>query len=119
MGEIHSYRMDYVDFGASASAAPPGGQNLLFHPHIHCVVPSGGLAPGRTHWIRDSATFFLPLQVLHQVFRGKFIEGLKQAFVQERLSFSGLIQHLADANRFAGRVDITRRYATPECAPRE
>jgi hypothetical protein len=49
------------------------GQNLLFHPHIHCVVPSGGLAPGRTHWIRGSATFFLPVQVLRQVFRGKFI----------------------------------------------
>src|SRR5438132_9839882 len=43
-------------------------QNLLFHPHIHCVVPSGGLAPGRTRWIRGSATFFLPLEVLQQVF---------------------------------------------------
>ena len=40
------------------------GQNLLFHPHIHCVVPSGGLAPGRTHWIRGSDRFFLPLEVL-------------------------------------------------------
>ena len=77
------------------------GQNLLFHPHIHCVVPSGGLAPGRTHWIRGSATFFLPLQVLQQVFRGKFIDGLEQAFAQNRLNFSGLIQHLAEAKGFA------------------
>jgi len=80
------------------------GQNILFHPHIHCVVPSGGLAPGRTHWIRGSATFFLPVKVLHQVFRGKFIDGLQQAFTQKRLNFSGLIQHLADAKSFAGFV---------------
>ena len=76
-------------------------QNLLFHPHIHCVVPSGGLAPGRTHWIRGSATFFLPLEVLQQVFRGKFVDGLEQAFAENRLSFSGLIQHLAEAKSFA------------------
>src|ERR1043166_8434577 len=40
------------------------GQNLLFHPHIHCVVPAGGLAPGRTHWIRGSDRFLLPRDVL-------------------------------------------------------
>jgi len=76
-------------------------QNLLFHPHIHCVVPSGGLAPGRTHWMRGSATFFLPLEVLQQVFRGKFVDGLEQAFAEKRLNFSGLIQHLANAKGFA------------------
>src|SRR5438093_140512 len=55
-------------FAARGGCENPGGaailhtwsQNLLFHPHIHCVVPSGGLAPGRTRWIRGSATFFLP-----------------------------------------------------------
>jgi hypothetical protein len=77
------------------------GQNLLFHPHIHCVVPSGGLAPGRTHWVRGSPTFFLPVEVLHQVFRGKFIDGLEQAFAEKRLRFSGLIQHLTGAKDFA------------------
>src|SRR5919109_571985 len=77
------------------------GQNLLFHPHIHCVVPSGGLAPGRTHWIRGSATFFLPVQVLRQVFRGKFIDGLCRAFTQNRLNVSGSIQHLAEEKAFA------------------
>ena len=77
------------------------GQKVLFHPHIHCVVPSGGLAPGRTHWIRGSATFFLPVDVLKRVFRGKFIDGLEKAFTPKRLTFSGLIQHLAEANRFA------------------
>ena len=85
------------------------GQNVLFHPHLHCVVPSGGLAPGRTHWIRGSATFFLPVEVLKQVFRGKFIDGLEKAFTQKRLSFSGLIQHLAEANRFAEFIRKLRR----------
>ena len=85
-------------------------QNLLFHPHIHCVVPSGGLAPGRTHWIRGSATFFLPLEVLQQVFRGKFVDGLEQAFDEKRLNFSGLIQHLAEAKAFAEFVRKLHRH---------
>src|SRR2546425_11927898 len=96
-------------FAARGGCENPGGaailhtwsQNLLFHPHIHCVVPSGGLAPGRTRWIRGSATFFLPLEVLQQVFRGKFVDGLQQAFNEKRLNFSGLIQHLAKAKNFA------------------
>jgi len=85
-------------------------QNLLFHPHIHCVVPSGGLAPGRTHWMRGSATFFLPLEVLQQVFRGKFVDGLEQAFAEKRLNFSGLIQHLAEAKGFAEFVRKLHRH---------
>jgi len=85
-------------------------QNLLFHPHIHCVVPSGGLAPRRTHWIRGSATFFLPLEVLQQVFRGKFVDGLEQAFDEKRLNFSGLIQHLAEAKAFAEFVRKLHRH---------
>jgi hypothetical protein len=67
------------------------GQNLLFHPHIHCVVPAGGLAPDRTRWIRGSDRFLLPLEVLKIVFRGKFVEGLKDAFAQQRLCLAGPI----------------------------
>ena len=85
-------------------------QNLLFHPHIHCVVPAGGLAPDRTNWIRGSATFFLPLEVLQQVFRGKFVDGLEQAFAEKRLNFSGLIQHLAEAKSFAEFVRKLHRH---------
>ena len=77
------------------------GQNLLFHPHIHCVVPSGGLAPGRRHWIRGSDRFLLPAEVLKRVFRGKFVDGLKRAFAQKRLRFAGLIEHLAEPKSFA------------------
>src|SRR6476660_2488201 len=44
------------------------GQNLLFHPHVHCVVPAGGLAPGRSRWIRGSERYLLPQEVLQIVF---------------------------------------------------
>jgi putative transposase/transposase-like zinc-binding protein len=86
------------------------GQNMLFHPHIHCVVPSGGLAPGRKHWIRGSDRFFLPLEILKSVFRGKFVEGLKEAYAQQRLHLDGQIQHLARANCFAAFVRKLHRH---------
>jgi Putative transposase/Transposase zinc-binding domain len=80
------------------------GQNLLFHPHIHCVVPAGGLAPGRQRWIRGSEKFLLPLKVLQKVFRGKFVDGLKDAYAQKRLHLAGAIQHLTRQNCFAAFV---------------
>jgi Putative transposase/Transposase zinc-binding domain len=80
------------------------GQNLLFHPHIHCVIPSGGLAPDRTRWIRGSDRFFLPLKILKKVFRGKFVEGLKDAYAQGRLCLEGQIQHLDRPQCFAAFV---------------
>jgi hypothetical protein len=84
------------------------GQNLLFHPHIRCVVPSGGLAADHTRWIRRSEQLFLPEKVLKKIFRRKFVDGLEQAFAQKRLRFAGLIQHLADPKSFAafGRCSI-------------
>ena len=56
------------------------GQNLQHHPHIHCVIPSGGLSLDHQRWIHPRYTFFLPVKVLSRVFRGKFIAGLKRAF---------------------------------------
>jgi Putative transposase/Transposase zinc-binding domain len=54
-------------------------QLLLFHPHIHCIVPGGGLDPEHTHWIAARADFFLPVRVLAQVFRGKLLAKLETA----------------------------------------
>src|ERR1700720_3561076 len=51
------------------------GQNLLLHPHIHCVIPRGGLSPQRSRWIHSLYPFFLPAKVLRRVFRGKFLAG--------------------------------------------
>lgn len=55
------------------------GQNLQLHPHIHCVVPGGGLSPDGSRWIACKPGFFLPVRVLSKVFRGKFIDLLKRA----------------------------------------
>ena len=55
------------------------GQRLQHHPHVHCVVPAGGLSPDGTRWIHARPTFFLPVKVLRQVFRGKLIAGLRAA----------------------------------------
>jgi len=81
------------------------GQNLLFHPHIHCVVPHGGLAPDHTRWVHPRySKFLLPLSVLKTVFRGKFVDGLKDAFRQQRLILAGQIQHLSRPKCFAAFI---------------
>lgn len=65
------------------------GQNLMHHPHIHCVVPGGGLSPDGTKWISCPAGFFLPVRVLSAVFRGKLLEMTRRAFAAEELVFQG------------------------------
>ena len=65
------------------------GQNLQHHPHVHCVIPSGGLSPDHQRWIHPRYPFFLPVKVLSRVFRGKFIAGLKRAFRRGELRVSG------------------------------
>jgi len=76
------------------------GQRLQHHPHVHCVVPAGGLSPDRTRWIHARPTFFLPVKVLRQVFRGKLVAGLRTAFREGRLSFPGGLQALAPESAF-------------------
>jgi hypothetical protein len=76
------------------------GQNLQHHPHIHCVIPSGGLSPDQQRWIHPRYPFFLPVKVLSRVFRGKFIAGLKRAFRQRQLVFPGSLPALAGEKAF-------------------
>jgi hypothetical protein len=75
------------------------GQNLLHHPHVHCVIPLGGLALEGERWVRPRHAFF-PVKVLSRVFRGKFIAGLKRAFADGKLSFPGSLRPLAEAKGF-------------------
>jgi hypothetical protein len=75
-------------------------QRLQFHPHVHCVVPAGGLAPDQGSWISSSRRFFLPRDVLKRVFRGKFTDGLKAAFLAGTLQFHGSLTHLAEPRAF-------------------
>ena len=78
------------------------GQTLIHHPHIHCVVPAGGFAPGRTRWVRPKCRgFFLPKDVLSEVFRGKFTDGLKGLFRRKQLAFHGSLAWLAESRSFA------------------
>jgi Putative transposase len=55
-------------------------QQMLYHPHLHCVVPSGGLSPDGSRWVSSRARFFLPVKVLGKLFRGKFLAFLAYAF---------------------------------------
>jgi hypothetical protein len=76
-------------------------QKLEFHPHVHCVVPAGGLSADGTRWIKPRYDFFLPVEVLGRVFRGKFHEALKRAFHDGKLNFHGDSKHLAQPKTFA------------------
>jgi hypothetical protein len=94
------------------------GQNLQHHPHLHCVVPGGGLSADGKHWIACRPGFFLPVRVLSRLFRGLFLAGLQQAFDQGKLQFHGQLQPLASIPAFAQLLQDCRRtewvvYAKP------
>jgi Putative transposase/Transposase zinc-binding domain len=76
-------------------------QKLNIHPHVHCVVPAGGLSLDHTHWVRSRENYFLPKPVLRKVFRGKFVDALKQAFQNGQLNFHGDLKLLAQPKIFA------------------
>jgi len=84
-------------------------QKLSLHPHVHCVIPAGGLSPDHTRWIKSRSRFFLSIQVLRRVFRGKFVAGLKQAFLDGQLSFHGGLALLAQPKTFAAWLRLLFR----------
>ena len=76
-------------------------QKLQLHPHVHCVVPAGGLSRDHARWIRSHPRFFLPIAVLRRVFRGKFVAGLKSAFERRQLHLAGELAPLTHPKFFA------------------
>jgi hypothetical protein len=76
-------------------------QKLGLHPHVHCVIPTGGLSLDHTHWVKSRDRFFLSIHVLRRVFRGKFVAALKQAFRDRQLVFHGNLTLLAQPRTFA------------------
>jgi hypothetical protein len=76
-------------------------QKLELHPHVHCVIPSGGLSPDHTRWVRPRFPFFLPVRVLGRVFRGKFTAALRRAFADGKLDFHGQLRTLAQPKAFS------------------
>ena len=77
------------------------GQTLVHHPHVHCVVPAGGLSPDGTRWVPARPSFFLPVRVLSRVFRGKFVAGLRAAFRAGLLTMPRDLQRLTTEPAFA------------------
>src|SRR6201981_357301 len=76
------------------------GQNLLHHPHLHCVVTGGGLSAARSRWISCRAGFFLPVGVLSRLFRRLFLEYLLKAFHASKLEFFSCLESLRDRCSF-------------------
>jgi hypothetical protein len=82
------------------------GQNLMHHPHAHFLVPGGGIGSDGDHWVACRPGFFLPVRVLSQTFRGKFLHYLGQAFRAGKLNFFSEHRHLHEPAAF-------RRYLAP------
>ena len=82
------------------------GQNLLHHPHLHCLVPGGGIAPDGGRWISCRPGFFLPVRVLSRMFRALFLHYLEKAFAAGELNFFSAHRHLHEPAAF-------RRYLAP------
>jgi hypothetical protein len=77
------------------------GQNLLHHPHLHCVVPGGGISLDQSRWVSCRPGFFLPVRVLSRLFRRLFLQHLRQAFDSGKLRFAASLQALANPDEFA------------------
>jgi hypothetical protein len=80
------------------------GQALHHHPHLHCIVPAGGLSLDQTRWVSCRPGFFLPVRVLSRRFRTLFLERLRAAGNAGELRFSGTLAALADPLAFAARL---------------
>lgn len=87
------------------------GQTLMFHPHIHCIVPSGGLSLDGVRWINSRKKFFIPVKVLSAKFKGKFLTLLQNAFYNRKLKFMGKISEFASSNIFKCLVEKLREKA--------
>lgn len=85
------------------------GQTLQHHPHLHCIVPGGGLSPDQTRWVSCRPGFFLPVRVLSRRFRTLFLGQLRAAFAAGGLRFSGALAALENAAAFAKSVDAMSR----------
>jgi hypothetical protein len=81
------------------------GQTMVHHPHVHCIVPGGGLAPDGSRWISCRENFFLPVRVLSRLFRGKFLAGLRTAYRKGDLKLYGSLAELTQPDRFSTLCD--------------
>lgn len=94
---------------ASSPSSTPGGQALTHHPHVHCVVPGGGLSPDGARWIASRPNFFLAVKPLARLFTRLFLERLTAAFDAGTLNFFGDLASLAEPAAFAAHLVAMRR----------
>ena len=85
------------------------GQTLVHHPHLHCVIPGGGLANDGSGWVACRPGFFLPVRVLSRYFRRILLSALEDAFESGQLHFAGRLQPLSDPRRFAEHLRPARK----------
>lgn len=85
------------------------GQNLDHHPHIHCIVPGGGISPDGTRWIPCTPGFFLPVRVLSRLFRRLFLQYLDAAFAAGELAFFTDLAGLMEPEAFASHLAPLRK----------
>ena len=85
------------------------GSAMTYHPHLHCIVPGGGLSTDGTQWIRCKKGFFLPVKVLSRLFRRLFLEQLIDAHQQGLLQFHGKLHFLHDTLAFNRYLQPTRQ----------
>lgn len=81
------------------------GQNLMDHPHVHCIIPGGGLSFDGRGWIHAKKRFLLPVKVLSKLFRGKFLFYLKEAYKADKLKFVGQINWLSKEQQFQDLIN--------------
>ena len=85
------------------------GSAMTHHPHLHMIVPGGGLSPDGSRWIASRPAFLLPVRVLGALFRRLFLEGLAALHRAGKLAFHGSLAHLADANAFVRHLAPVRK----------
>jgi Putative transposase/Transposase zinc-binding domain len=94
------------------------GQNLMNHPHIHCVVPSGGLSPDGSRWISSRKKFFIAVSVMSELFKEKFRAYLKSSYESGELIFPDIISHLRERRAFERlRVNLYHKKWVVYCKP--
>jgi hypothetical protein len=76
------------------------GQNLMDHPHVHCIVTGGGLSPDGSRWVSCRKGFFIPVRVMSALFKGKFLDLLQKSFRADNIVFSGSISQLKEPETF-------------------
>ena len=102
-GDAGHHRPDPKHLGAEIgflAVLHTWGQNLLHHPHLHCLVPGGGIVPDGRRWVSCRPGFFLPVRVLSRMFHGLFLHYLEKAFANGELNFFSAQRHLHEPAAF-------------------